>query len=282
MTLAPDAVWLITGCSTGFGREFALAALERGFRVVATARQPDVLADIEGRFGDRVLVLPLDVTDGAAVDAVMAQALSRFGAVDVLVNNAGHGFVGAVEEGEDEAVRALFDVNFFGLARITRAVLPGMRARGRGWIVNISSIAGLSPNAGAGYYAASKFAVEGLSDALALEVQSFGIKVLVVEPGPFRTDFGGRSMRTVPAIPAYADTLAGQRRRDLTRTNGKQPGDPAKAVALVLEALRADNPPRRLVIGDSAINRALAKLEANRQDIETWAERGRQTTFETV
>lgn len=281
MTLPEHAVWFITGCSSGFGRLLVQAALGRGDRVVATSRNVEDLADLSASDTEpRLLRLALDVTEPAAVKSAVTAAVAQFGGIDVLVNNAGYGYIAAVEEGEDDAIRALFDVNVFALADVTRQVLPVLRARGGGWVVNLSSVAGLSPNPGVGYYAASKAAVEGLSDALALEVAPFGIRVLVVEPGPFRTAFAGRSLKLAPAHPDYASTPAGQRRAAALRGGAPSGGDPQKAVALILEALADENPPLRLVVGKNALDRILAKTKAVQEDIAVWYARSAQTDAE--
>jgi len=270
MTIAPDSVWLVTGASSGFGAEFVTQALAAGHRVVATARDPATLADVARAHGDRVLVRALDVTNGDQSARVVAEAERHFGSLDVLVNNAGYGYFGAIEEGEEEAIRRVFEVNVFALARLTRLVLPGMRARRRGTIVNLSSIGGLSANPGAGYYAATKFAVEALSESLAAEVAPFGIGVLIVEPGLFRTDFMGRSVSIAPANPAYAGTPAATNRDFLLSVDGKQPGDPAAAIRRVLETLDLEKPPLRLLLGRSAIDRALSRIDAVRENIVAW------------
>ena len=200
-------VWLITGCSTGFGRELAAILIGRGYRVAATARDPAKIADLVRGHGAAALAQKLDVDKPAEVAAAVKAATEKFGRIDVLVNNAGYGYLSAVEEGEDEEIRAMFETNVFGLAAMTRAVLPVMRAQKSGAIVNISSQGGFIGFPGTGYYNATKFAVEGLSEALAKEVASFGIKVLIVEPGPFRTDWAGRSLKTPKTpIAAYAET----------------------------------------------------------------------------
>ncbi len=272
MSLLKDSVWLVTGASSGFGAEFVRQALEAGHRVVATARNPDTLHPLSERFGNRVLVLPLDVTDGAARDAVVRQAEDHFGRIDVLVNNAGFGYLAAQEEGRDEDIRQLFDVNVFALAALTRAVLPGMRQRGHGHIVNLSSVAGLAAKAGVGYYAASKFAVEGLSEALADEVAEFGIKVLLVEPGPFRTDFAGRSILSTPESGAYQGRVARQRPTSILESAGREDGDPVEAVRLVLLQLAKEDRPLRLILGRAAVQRALEKLEPLVADISAQGE----------
>ena len=191
-------VWLITGCSTGFGRELARRVLEHGWCAVITARRPETVGDLAKGHEDRALVLALDVDDEASIAAAVVAAEARFGRIDVLVNNAGYGYCAAIEEAEDDQVRAMFQTNVFGLAAMTKAVLPGMRKARSGAIVNISSVGGIVGNPGTGWYAATKFAVEGLSDALSKELGPLGIRVLIVEPGPFRTDWAGRSLLRSP------------------------------------------------------------------------------------
>lgn len=278
MTLPENPVWFITGCSTGFGRTLTQIALDRGWRVAATARDPRSLDGLKFEYGERLLALPLDVTNDTQVIRAVQSAEANFGAIDVLVNNAGYGYLAAIEEGEDDEIRDLFDTNVFGLAAVTRAVLPGMRARERGWVVNITSIGGLVGNPGAGYYAASKFAVEGLSDALSKEMAPFGVNVLIVEPGPFRTDWAGRSIRQSPEIAAYAET-AGARRKWIRDSDGTQSGDPVRGCEAILAALSAENPPLRLVLGRLALEGALAKLDSVRNDIESWREVSLATEF---
>ena len=251
-------VWFITGCSTGFGRELAQHLLEAGYRTVVTARNPDSLKDLGAR--ENALVLKLDVTDQAQIDAAVKAAEARFGRIDVLVNNAGLGYFAAVEESEDDEVRWMFDVNVFGLGRMTSAVLPGMRQRRSGFIVNLSSIAGIRSFPGLGYYNATKFAVEGLSEALWQEVEPLGIKVMVVEPSGFRTDWAGRSANeSAQQIADYAAT-AGEKRRQLRTVSGKQPGDPARAVQAIVSAVESAKPPHRLLLGNAAYELAMAKV----------------------
>jgi NADP-dependent 3-hydroxy acid dehydrogenase YdfG len=251
-------VWFITGCSTGFGRELAQHLLDAGYRTVVTARNPDSLKDLGAR--ENALVLKLDVTDQAQIDAAVKAAEARFGRIDVLVNNAGLGYFAAVEESEDEEVRWMFDVNVFGLGRMTSAVLPGMRQRRSGFIVNLSSIAGIRSFPGLGYYNATKFAVEGLSEALWQEVEPLGIKVMVVEPSGFRTDWAGRSANeSAQQIADYAAT-AGEKRRQLRTVSGHQPGDPARAVQAIVGAVESANPPHRLLLGNAAYELAMAKV----------------------
>jgi NAD(P)-dependent dehydrogenase (short-subunit alcohol dehydrogenase family) len=279
MPLSQNTVWFVTGSSTGFGRIFVDQALALGHRVVATARNLAQIETLWTTHGDNVLRLALDVTDGAAITRSVAEAERRFGRIDILVNNAGYGYFGAIEEGTDAEIRAVFETNVFGLAAITRAVLPGFRQRGFGRVVNLSSIAGLSANPGAGYYAATKHAVEALSESLSFEGEAFGIKVLLVEPGPYRTDFAGRSVKIAPSIGAYADKPSGRNIASVRENDGKQGGDPEKAVRLVIEAVASDNPPLRLVLGSPAIDRAKAKLASVLTDIEAYEERSRNTAF---
>jgi len=265
-------VWLITGCSTGFGRELAREVLGRGWNAAVTARDPTAVADIVAGYGSQAVSLPLDVTESAQIADAIRETEARFGAIDVLVNNAGYGFRGAVEEADEADFRHLFETNFFGLAAMTRAVLPGMRERGRGAIVNISSVGGRMAQPGSGYYSASKFAVEGLSDALRKEVGPLGIHVMVVEPGGFRTDFAGRSLRqSRRTIEAYAPT-AGLRRKENITTHGRQPGDPVRAAKAIITALQSDPPPFRLVLGRSAVQRIRAEMDGQQREIDTWEE----------
>lgn len=266
MTHTP--VWLITGCSTGFGRELVRAVLDRGGNVVATARRVATLDEFAGN--PAVLIAELDVTKRDTIAAAVHQAMARFGHIDVLVNNAGYGYLSAVEEGEDAEVRAMFDANVFGLADVTKAVLPGMRAQSSGHIVNISSMGGLVGFAGIGYYNATKFAVEGLSEALAKECAPLGIRVTVVEPGPFRTDWAGRSLK-VPKTPIadYALT-AGARRTGIQGYSGSQPGDPVRAAKAIIAAVEAPEPPLHLVLGKVAHDAARTKIEDFGAELERW------------
>ncbi len=260
-------VWLITGCSTGFGRELATILIQRGYRVVATARDPGTLADLVAGHDAAALAQKLDVDKTLDIPAVVEAAKQKFGRIDVLVNNAGYGYLSAIEEGEDADIRAMFETNVFGLAAMTRAVLPLMRAQKSGAIVNISSQGGFIGFPGTGYYNATKFAVEGLSEALAKEVASFGIKVLIVEPGPFRTDWAGRSLKTPKRpIEAYAETAVA-RRKAIQGYSGAQPGDPARAAEAIIAAVESANPPLRLPLGGIAFEGMTAKIEAMRKEI---------------
>ena len=263
-------VWLITGCSTGFGRELARLVLARGWRAVVTARDASKVADLVAGHDDQAIAVALDVTDRAQIDVAVAAAIARFGRIDVLVNNAGFGYLGAVEEGEDDAVRALFDTNVFGLIDMTKAVLPAMRAQASGLIVTISSIGGLVSWAGTGYYHASKYAVEGLSESLAVEVKPLGIDVLIIEPGPFRTLWAGGSMtQSRTRLDAYAAT-AGERRKLITGRSGNQPGDPVRAAQAIIDAALSDTPPLRLLLGQAALGLARKKLDTLRRDFDAW------------
>jgi NAD(P)-dependent dehydrogenase (short-subunit alcohol dehydrogenase family) len=265
-------VWFITGCSTGFGRELAKLVLDRGYRAVITARELRSIEDLTAGREGRALALKLDVTNKAEVAEAVKTAQSTFGGIDVLVNNAGYGYVGAVEESEEDEVRAMVDTNFFGLARMIRAVLPAMRKRRHGSIVNISSNGGLLAFPGFGYYNATKFAVEGLSEALATEVAPLGIRVLLVEPGPFRTDWAGRSLRrSAERIAEYAET-AGVALERLTSGSGKQVGDPVRAGEAILKAVESEQMPLHLVLGKIAVETARSKIELLRRDVDAWEE----------
>jgi NAD(P)-dependent dehydrogenase (short-subunit alcohol dehydrogenase family) len=267
-----NPVWFITGCSSGLGRALAEAVLGRGLRAVVTARDPARVADLAAAHGDRALVLPLDVTDHAQVVAAVAQAEAAFGRIDVLVGNAGYGYLAAIEEGEDAEIRKLFDTNVFGLADVTRAVLPGMRARRSGHVVTVSSLGGLAAFGATGYYHATKFAVEGLSESLAAEVAPLGIKVTIVEPAAFRTGWSGPSMRqSAIRIDDYAET-AGARREATFATYGHQPGDPVRAAEAIITAVSSDDPPLRLLLGRAAYDIATARLGTLRSTFDTWRE----------
>jgi NAD(P)-dependent dehydrogenase (short-subunit alcohol dehydrogenase family) len=276
MTAPHDAgdapVWFVTGCSTGFGRELARAVLERGHRCVVTARDPASVRDLAAAHPERALAARLDVTDAAQVDEAVRAAEERFGRIDVLVNNAGIGYFGAIEESEDAEVRRMFEINVFALGRATTAVLPGMRARRSGHVVNIASIGGIRAFPGVGWYNATKFAVVGLSEALALEVAPLGIKVTVVEPSGFRTDWAGRSANEAPVeIPDYAET-AGANRRTIRNASGKQPGDPVRAAAAIIAAVEAPEPPLHLLLGKAALKGARWKLDLLKSNFDAWAE----------
>lgn len=275
------STWLITGCSSGLGRHLAEAVLERGWNAVVTARDPAKVQDIVDRYPDAALAVALDVTDRTQVAEAVRQAEARFGAVDVLVNNAGHGYRAAVEEADEADVDELFAANFFGPVAMIKAVLPGMRARRRGTIVNLSSIAARNPGPGSAYYAATKCAVEGLSGGLRKEVGPLGIKVIVVEPGEFRTDFSGRSLlQSHVAIADYAET-AGRRRIENDRTHGHQRGDPARGAKVIIKAVEAADAPHLLLLGSDAIQVVGAALDADRAVLEAWKTTSLTTDFPT-
>ncbi len=272
MAQADAPVWLITGCSTGLGRALAERVLAQGCRAVVTARETSAVAGIVATADDRALAFGLDVTSSEQIASVVAAAMQRFGRIDVLVNNAGYGYQSTVEEGEEAEIRAQFDTNVFGLFALTRAVLPIMRAQHSGHIVNITSVAGLIGFPGSGYYAASKHAVEGWSDALRAEVEPLGIGVTCVEPGPFRTDWAGRSLRqTASKIADYTDS-AGRRLQATREGSGLQNGDPVRAADAMIAITRQPGAPRHLVLGamgyDAVSNRLqerLAEIQAQRE-----------------
>lgn len=273
-------VWLVTGTSSGFGRILAELALARGDRVVATARDPGRLADLTRRFPGQVLPLALDVTDPAAPIAALAEVEAQFGRLDILVNNAGYGLVGAVEELQPSEYRPMFETNLFGLIEMTRAALALMRRTGGGRIVNLSSVGGFTGRAGFGLYNASKFAVEGLSEALAQEVAPFGIKVIIVEPGAFRTEFLGRSIAAGAVRLAEYDGTSGAARDFSEANNGAQPGDPVRGMAVLMKAILSPEPPLRLPLGRDALARIDAKLGAIADDLAAWREASEATGFE--
>jgi NAD(P)-dependent dehydrogenase (short-subunit alcohol dehydrogenase family) len=269
MTVAKT--WLITGCSSGLGEILADAVLARGDKLLATARNPDSLKHLVEKYPDTVRTAALDVTkEGAAAEAVEL-AEKTFGSLDVLVNNAGFGFIGAIEEATPAEYRPMYETNVFGLIETTRAALPALRRAGAGGrIVNLSSGAGIVGLPGNGYYCGTKFAVEGLSEALAKEVAPLGIAVIIVEPGPFRTEFLGRSIASAELeLPAYAETV-GKARAYRNSYNGKQAGDPEKAVAVILRAVDAAEPPLHLPLGPRAYQLARDKLAAFKKDMDTW------------
>lgn len=272
-------VWFITGCSTGFGRELAKLVLQRGWRAVVTARDKARVADITEGVGEHALALDLDVTVPSQITAAVQAAEAAFGAIDVLVNNAGYGYQAAVEEGIDDEIRHQFDANVFGLFAMTRAVLPGMRQRRRGHVINITSIAGLIGFPSSGYYAASKHAVEGWADALTIEGAPLGIKVTCIEPGPFRTDWAGRSLRQTPnRIADYAET-AGARLRSTAAISGTQAGDPVRAGEIMIRITEIDHPPRHLVLGAWGYDTVAARLRERLNEIESWHDTSLEADF---
>jgi NAD(P)-dependent dehydrogenase (short-subunit alcohol dehydrogenase family) len=278
MAANKSPVWFISGCSTGFGRELAQQTIARGFNVVVTARDPAKVADlVEGH--DNALALALDVTQQVSIDKAVSAALEKFGTVDVLVNNAGYGYQSSVEEGEEQAIRDQFDANVFGLFALTRAVLPAMRKARSGHVINITSVAGFIGFASSGYYSASKHAVEGWSDSLAQEAGPLGINVTCIEPGPFRTDWAGRSLHQTPSkLPDYAETAAA-RMKSTSEYSGTQKGDPARAAKAMIAITEHDNPPRHLVLGAWGYEAVTEKLKERLAQIEAWKQTSVETDF---
>ncbi len=265
-----NPVWFITGCSTGFGRELAKLVLSRGWNAVVTARNVEQIKDIAEGYEKTALALSLDVTNKAQVSSAAAKAEETFGKIDVLVNNAGYGYFSSIEEGEEEKIRAQFETNFFGLVNMVQAVLPGMRKQRNGHIINFSSIGGLVSFTSTGYYHATKFAVEGLSESLSKEVEPLGIKVLLVEPGPFRTDWLGRSRIQTDVKIADYDATAGARIKSSDERNGKQAGDPIRGCEAIITAVEAENHHLRLLLGKPAFDMAFEKLEALKENFTAW------------
>ena len=272
------ATWLITGCSSGLGRALATAVLDRGENVVVTARDAASVADLARSHPGTALALSLDVTDLAQVHDVARAAQERFGAVDVLVNNAGHSYRAAVEEAVDDQVRELFATNFFGPAALIRAVLPRMRGQRSGVIVNISSIGARSCPIGSGYYAGSKAALEALTASLHKEVQALGIVVMVVEPGAFRTSFLRNVAQPPEAIGDYAGTVAARREQDTAR-HGQQPGDPARAAQAIITAVQSPDSPRLLVLGPDALKQFRDIAKGLTADVDAWEQVTLGTSF---
>lgn len=267
MTYTPQTI-LITGASSGFGREIARQAIGRGDNVIATARRLEALDDLVALAPDRVLAQRLDVTSKAEIKQAVRAGLARFGKIDVLINNAGYGLMGALEEASDADIRKQIDTNLLGVIDATRAVLPAMREARSGHIINISSIAGLVGLPGVSLYNATKFAVAGLSEALAEEARHLGIRVTSVEPGAFRTDFNGRSLGTPSSQIADYAASAGERVRWLEKMDGDQPGDPAKAAAAILDLTTSDEPPVHLILGEDALDMAREKNARFMQELE--------------
>jgi NAD(P)-dependent dehydrogenase (short-subunit alcohol dehydrogenase family) len=273
----PARVWLITGASSGLGRALAEAVLDAGHRVVATARDPESVTDLERRHPGQALAARLDVTRPDDARTALASATEAFGRVDVVVNNAGYGLFGALEELDDEQLRRQFETNVFGPVNVIRAALPELRRQGSGHIVQISSLEGVAPIlAGETAYAATKFAAEGLCEALAMEVRHLGIRVTIVEPGPVRTDFAAGAVAEPSRIDDY-DASVGEALRLFEQLAGNQPNDPARVAAAVVEAIEADEPPLRLVLGTEAVDAVRAKLDGQRGELDAWERVARST-----
>jgi NAD(P)-dependent dehydrogenase (short-subunit alcohol dehydrogenase family) len=263
-------VWIITGCSTGFGRELSLELLSQGSAVAVTARNTDDIQDIVGAYPDQSLALQLDVTNEEHIKPAVDAVMKRFGRIDVLVNNAGIGYFGSIEESDDTEVRKMFEINFFGLAAVTREVLPHMRKQRSGHVVNISSIAGHVGFPAVGYYNATKFAVEGYSEALSKELMPLGVKVTVVCPSGFRTDWAGRSANETPVlIEDYAST-AGQNIKNIRSVSGRQPGDPVLGARAIMKAVEAEQPPLRLFLGAGALRGVRKKISDLTAETDAW------------
>lgn len=267
-----DKVWFITGCSTGFGRELSNLLLAQGYKVVVTARKLSDIQDIVEKHTDKALALSLDVTKPADIETAVAKAHKHFGRIDVLVNNAGIGYFGAIEESEDEEIRKMFEINFFGLANMTKAVLPIMRKQRSGHILNIASIAGLVGYPAVGYYNATKFAVDGFSESLSKETAPLGIKVTVISPSGFRTDWAGRSANTSKVVIDDYTATAGANKDSIRGYSGSQPGDPLRAAQAMIKVVESENPPYRLLLGQGALRSARAKLDLLKKDFDTWEE----------
>lgn len=273
--------WLITGASRGLGLAIAREAVARGDRAVLTARNPDALSDLAKAYPDRVMPIRMDMDDDASIaDGVAKAEAWAADGIDILANNAGRGLHGAIEEVSDAEAQALFRTNVFGTLAVTRPVLRGMRQRRRGHVINIGSVAGLVANAGTGIYAATKFALEGISEALRSEVAPFGIKVTIVEPGSFRTDFFSPSSisRAETIIPDYEE-IVGKRIEMLNATSGRQPGDPRKAATLICDLAMTADAPLHVVMGKVAFERLDAKLKNFTAELDAWRERGSSTSF---
>ncbi len=268
--LTSKPVWFITGCSTGFGKELATILLKRNYNVVVTARNLDQVEGLTTGYEDNALAIALDVTDKGQINDAIKAVIAKFGRVDVLVNNAGYGYFSSIEEGEEEKIRAQFETNFFGLVHVIQAVLPVMRHQKSGHIVNFSSIGGLRAFSATGYYHATKFAVEGLSESLSHEVAPLGIKILIVEPGPFRTDWAGRSTsRTATQLEDYQQTV-GTRMAASLNGSGKQQGDPVRGAEAIITAVESEDHHLRLLLGEPAHQLALEKIEMLRKNFDAW------------
>jgi NAD(P)-dependent dehydrogenase (short-subunit alcohol dehydrogenase family) len=272
-------VWLITGCSTGFGRELALEVLKAGHKVAVTARKTEDIKDIVDQYPDTTVSIQLDVTKPEEVTSAVQQTLDKFGRIDVLVNNAGIGYFGAIEESEEDQVRRMFEINFWGLSHMTREVLPIMRKQRSGHMVNIASIGGFVGFPAVGYYNATKFAVDGFSESLSKEVEPLGIKVTVVAPSGFRTDWAGRSANQSPIVIDDYKTTAEQNKNNIRGYSGKQPGDPVRAAKAILKAVESAHPPLRLLLGKAAMKGARNKMEQLKKDFDAWEETTVGTDF---
>ena len=279
-SMSDNPTWFITGCSSGFGRELGKAVIARGWNVVLTAREPATLDDLMAEAGDRAIALRLDVTDGDEIQAAIAEAKTRFGGIDVLVNNAGYCYASVIETATEADVRAMFETNFFGLVRLSQAVIPMMRTQRRGHIFNIGSIAGVLSGASSGFYSATKHAVEAFTEALADECAAFGIKVTVVEPGTFSTDFISRSLKQTPArIPEYQAAVGAFLARPDALLGHRRLGDPARGAAAILDCSLLEMPPLRLPLGMDACPRMEQAIHQRLTDLVAWRDVAASAAF---
>ena len=273
-------VWFITGSNSGFGRSLTEAVLEKGDKVVATTRHPEQIEDLVKQYADTVKAVSLDITKADEISSAIDTAIATFGSIDVLVNNAGFGTLGAVEEVDAEQVRRQFEVNCFGTLNLTKALLPHFRQRNSGHILNVSSVGGFTAFPGTGIYCATKFAIEGYSEALAKEIAPLGIKLTLVEPGAFRTEFAGDSLATPDTqIDDYAET-AHKFVEMQSQSSGEQPGDPDKAAQAMIKVVESDNPPMRLVLGEDALQATRHKIETFQKELNEWEEVTLSTSFD--
>ncbi|MCP1184660.1 oxidoreductase [Paenibacillus sp. 1781tsa1] len=271
--MSEPKVWLITGCSTGFGRNIAEQAIDAGYKVVVTARNVDQITDLTAGHEDHVLALPLDVTNAEQIRSAVDRTIEKFNRIDVLVNNAGIGYFSSVEESVEEETRKMFEINFWGLMHMTNAVLPYMRSQKSGHIINFSSIGGLTSFPTLGYYHATKYAVEGISESLSQELAPFNIHVTLMEPSSFRTDWGGRSSaKTETSIPELKESIVGQMLQGIQLGAGQEAGDPAKAAESVIKVVETTEPPLRLLLGQQAYDAATYKFSNMLASIEQWKE----------
>ncbi len=265
-------IWFITGISSGLGKALADAVIEKGDFVIGTFRKPEQVKSFNEKYGDRAMAVQLDVTNSDQINDAFTMIKNRFGRLDVLVNNAGYGFSGAMEEASDAEIRAVFDANFFGTLQVTNAALPILRQQKSGHIFQISSHGGIKAFPGFGVYNASKFALEGASEAMAIELGPLGIKTTIVEPGPFRTGFAGSAFKEAEKRITDYDATAGMFRQKIKAVDGKQEGDPAKAAQAIIKVCESEHPPLRLILGKVAIGTISAKLESVKNDLEAWRE----------
>lgn len=265
-----NKVWLITGCSTGFGRELAQLVLQLGYKAAVAARKTDDVKDIVEAYPETAIAIKLDVTKPDEIKASVEQTIAKFGQIDVLVNNAGIGYFAAIEESEEDEYRRMFEINFFGLVKMTNTVLPYMRAKHSGHILNVASIGGLVGFPGVGLYNATKFAVDGLSESLAKEVKHLGIKVTVIAPSGFRTDWAGRSANNSKIVIDDYNDSAHKNKDAIRGYSGAQPGDPVRAAKAIVAAVEAEHPPLRLLLGAAALKGARNKLTELKKDFDAW------------